>query len=157
MNEELLSRSSQNIATMLQIVLLHEQNLSRLPTNPNQNNPLGDLINIVFTSENMRRNTQATPATPATPETDQETDRINARNESRNQARNHRRNQARYTEHRYGDLITPIYTECPITQETFQEADQVVMVRQCRHLFKTEPFHEWIVINQSCPYCRSPL
>ena len=154
MNEELLSRSSQNIATMLQIVLLHEQNLSRLPTNPNQNNPLGDLINIVFTSENMRRNTQTTPATP---ETDQETDRINARNEARNQARNHRRNQARYTEHRYGDLITPIYTECPITQETFQEADQVVMVRQCRHLFKTEPFHEWIVINQSCPYCRSPL
>ena len=154
MNEELLSRSSQNIATMLQIVLLHEQNLSRLPTNPNQNNPLGDLINIVFTSENMRRNTQATPATP---ETDQETDRINARNEARNQARNHRRNQARYTEHRYGDLITPIYTECPITQETFQEADQVVMVSQCRHLFKTEPFHEWIVINQSCPYCRSPL
>ena len=154
MNEELLSRSSQNIATMLQIVLLHEQNLSRLPTNPNQTNPLGDLINIVFTTENMRRNTQATPATP---ETDQETDRINARNEARNQARNHRRNQARYTEHRYGDLITPIYTECPITQETFQEADQVVMVRQCRHLFKTEPFHEWIVINQSCPYCRSPL
>jgi hypothetical protein len=154
MSEELLSRSSQNIATLLQIVLLHEQNLSRLPTNPNQNNPLGDLINIVFTSENMRRNAEATPATP---ETEQETDRINARNEARNQARNHRRNQARYTEHRYGDLITPIYTECPITQETFQEADQVVMVRQCRHLFKTVPFHEWIQINQTCPYCRSPL
>ena len=154
MNEELLSRSSQNIATMLQIVLLHEQNLSRLPTNPNQNNPLGDLINIVFTSENMRRNTQATPATP---ETDQETDRINARNEARNQARNHRRNQARYSTHRYGDLITPIYTECPITQETFQEADEVVMVRQCRHLFKSEPFHQWIELNQSCPYCRSQL
>ena len=153
MNEELLSRSSQNIATMLQIVLLHEQNLSRLPTNANQNNPLGDLINIVFTSENMRRNTQATP------ETDQETDRINARNQARNarnQARNNR-SEPRYSTHRYGDLITPIYTECPITQETFQEADQVVMVRQCRHLFKTEPFHEWIVINQSCPYCRSPL
>ena len=138
---------------MLQIVLLHEQNLSRLPTNPNQNNPLGDLINIVFTSENMRRNTQATPATPATPETD----RINARNEARNQARNHRRNQARYSTHRYGDLITPIYTECPITQETFQEADEVVMVRQCRHLFKSEPFHQWIELNQSCPYCRSQL
>lgn len=152
MSEELLTRSSQNIATLLQIVLLHEQNLSRLPANTNQNNPLGDLINIVFTSENMRRNTQATPATP-------ETERVNAQNQARNEARNHRRNrsEARYTEHRYGDLITPIYTECPITQETFQEADQVVMVRQCRHLFKTEPFHEWIQINQTCPYCRSPL
>lgn len=151
MSEELLTRSSQNIATLLQIVLLHEQNLSRLHTNTNQSNPLGDLINIVFTSENMRRNTQATP----------ETERVNAQNQARNEAqpqgRNHRRNQARYTEHRYGDLITPIYTECPITQETFQEADQVVMVRQCRHLFKTEPFHEWIQINQTCPYCRSPL
>lgn len=155
MTEELLSRSSQNIATMLQIVLLHEQNLSRLPTNANQNNPLGDLINIVFTSENMRRNTQSTPATP---ETDQETDRINARNarNARNQARNNR-SEPRYSTHRYGDLITPIYTECPITQETFQEADEVVMVRQCRHLFKTGPFHEWIQINQSCPYCRSQL
>jgi len=153
MTEELLSRSSQNIATMLQIVLLHEQNLSRLPTNPNQNNPLGDLINIVFTSENMRRNTQPTP------ETDPETDRINARN-ARNQARNQTRNnrsESRYSTHRYGDLITPIYTECPITQEPFQEADEVVMVRQCRHLFKSAPFHEWIVINQSCPYCRSQL
>lgn len=148
MTEELLSRSSQNIATMLQIVLLHEQNLSRLPTNANQNNPLGDLINIVFTNENMRRNTP-------TPETDPEPDRINARN-ARNQARNNR-SEPRYSTHHYGDLITPIYTECPITQETFQAADEVVMVRQCRHLFKSEPFHEWIVINQSCPYCRSQL
>jgi hypothetical protein len=152
MTEELLSRSSQNIATLLQIVLLHEQNLSRLTTNTNQNNPLGDLINIVFTNENMRRNTEAT--TP-------ETERINARNQERNQARNQARNvnrsEPRYSTHRYGDLITPIYTECPITQETFQEADEVVMVRQCRHLFKSEPFHEWIEINQTCPYCRSHL
>jgi hypothetical protein len=153
MTEELLSRSSQNIATLLQIVLLHEQNLSRLPTNPNQTNPLGDLINIVFTSENIRQNTEATP----------DTDGINARN-ARNQARTQARNQARnnrseprYSTHRYGDLITPIYTECPITQETFQEADEVVMIRQCRHLFKSAPFHEWIEINQSCPYCRSQL
>jgi hypothetical protein len=150
MTEELLSRSSQNISTMLQIVLLHEQNLSRLPTNPNPNNPLGDLINIVFTSENMRRNTEATT----------ETERINTRNQARNQARNQVRNnrsEPRYSTHRYGDIITPIYTECPITQETFQEADEVVMIRQCRHLFKSGPFHEWIEINQSCPYCRSQL
>jgi hypothetical protein len=146
MTEELLSRSSQNIATLLQIVLLHEQNLSRLPTNTNQTNPLGDLINIVFTSENIRRNTQATA---------QETARTNGRNQARE--RNENRSEPRYSTHRYGDLITPIYTECPITQETFQEADEVVMVRQCRHLFKSEPFHEWIEINQTCPYCRSQL
>jgi hypothetical protein len=106
----------------------------------------------------MRRNTETTP----------ETEQINANNQARNQARNQERNQGRnqgrnnrseprYSTYRYGDLITPIYTECPITQETFQEADEVVMIRQCRHLFKSGPFHEWIEINQSCPYCRSQL
>lgn len=125
MNEELLSRSSDNIATLLQIVLLYEQNLARLSRRRQEANPLGDLINIVLNNENLRtRNREEEPV---------------------------------YSEHRYSDLISPIYTECPITQEPFEAADQVVMVRQCRHLFKRTPFHEWIAINQSCPYCRSPL
>ena len=155
MNEELLSRSSQNIATLLQIVLLHEENLSRLSTQTVENNPLGDLINIVFTNENLRRNT-----------------RNQARNEARNQARNEARNDAnnipatpsnnrtrntQYSEHVYSDIISPIYVECPITQEPFQESDRVVMITSCRHLFKRDPFHEWITISQTCPYCRSPL
>jgi hypothetical protein len=125
MNEELLSRSSDNIATLLQIVLLHEQNLARLSRRRQEANPLGDLINIVLNNENLR-------------------------------ARN-REEEPMYSEHRYSDLISPIYTECPITQEPFEAADQVVMVRQCRHLFRRIPFHEWIAINQTCPYCRCPL
>jgi len=130
MNEDLLSRSSQNIATLLQIVLLHEENLSRQSrrVTRQENNPIGDLINIVFSSETLRRN-----------------------------ARNEARAETRYTEHRYSDIITPIYTECPITQDAFQDSDRVVMVRSCRHLFKRDAFHEWIEINQTCPYCRSPL
>jgi hypothetical protein len=133
MNEELLTRSSQNLATLLQIFLLHEQNIARAARRERQdNNPLGDLINIVFTNENLRRNT-------------------------RNEARNDTRNQANYSEHAYSDIIRPIYTECPITQEAFQETDRVVMVRGCRHLFKRDAFHEWLEINQTCPYCRSPL
>lgn len=150
MNEELLSRSSQNIATLLQIVLLHEENLSRLSRVNEENNPLGDLINIVFTSENLRRNT---------------------RNQARNQARNEARNEAnnipatpsnntrntQYSEHVYSDIISPIYVECPITQEPFQDSDRVVMISSCRHLFKRDPFHEWISISQTCPYCRSAL
>jgi hypothetical protein len=135
MNEDLLSRSSDNIATLLQIVLLHEQNLARVSRrNIQENNPLGDLINIVFTSENLRRNSRAARnAVPNTP-----TEPV-------------------YTEHQYSDIITPIYTECPITQEPFQDMDRVVMVRSCRHLFKRNSFHEWISISQTCPYCRSPL
>ena len=125
MNEELLSRSSDNIATLLQIVLLHEQNLARMSRRRQEVNPLGDLINIVLNNENIRaRNREEEPV---------------------------------YSEHRYSDLISPIYTECPITEEPFEAADQVVMVRQCRHLFKRNPFHEWIAINQTCPYCRCPL
>jgi hypothetical protein len=138
MNEDLLSRSSQNIATLLQIVLLHEENLSRLSRRATrqENNPIGDLINIVFSSETLRRN---------------------ARNETRPDTRNETRAEPRYSEHRYSDIITPIYTECPITQDSFQDTDRVVMVRSCRHLFKRDAFHEWIEINQTCPYCRSPL
>jgi len=123
MNEELLSRSSENIATLLQIVLLHEQNLARMTRQRQETNPLGNLINIVLNNE-ILRNRDTEPL---------------------------------YSEYRYSDLISPIYTECPITQEPFEAADQVIMVRQCRHLFKREPFHEWIAINQTCPYCRCPL
>ena len=128
MNEDLLSRSSDNIATLLQIVLLHEQNLSRLSRRVRQdNNPLNDLIHLVLNNENIR-----------------------AQNREN-------RNIEPYSEHRYSDLISPIYTECPITQEPFEASEQVVMVRQCRHLFKRTPFHDWIAINQTCPYCRCPL
>ena len=140
MNQELLSRSSQNISTLLQIVLLHEQNLSRLNRPREETTSLGDLINIVFTSENLRNI------------------RSNTRAQTRNEADNSRNNtEPVYSEHRYSDLINPIYTECPITQEAFEESDRVVMVRSCRHLFKRDPFYEWITINQTCPYCRSPL
>ena len=129
MNEDLLSRSSQNIATLLQIFLLHEQNLARLTRQQaRENNTFGDLINIVI-SENMRT-------------------RTNAQTEEQ---------ERRFSEHHYSDIIRPIYTECPITQETFVDTDIVVMVNACRHLFKRDPFHEWIAINQTCPYCRRPL
>jgi hypothetical protein len=139
MNEDLLERSSQNIATLLQIFLLHEQNLARLSRQRarQENNPLGDLINIVLTSENIRNSrtnaqTNVQTNTPAEPE-------------------------QRYSEHHYADIISPIYTECPITQETFEDRDIVVLVESCRHLFKRDPFHEWISISQTCPYCRRPL
>jgi hypothetical protein len=93
-----------------------------------ENNTFGDLINIVI-SENMRTRTNA--------QTNEQ--------------------ELRFSEHHYADIIRPIYTECPITQETFEDTDIVVMVNACRHLFKRDPFHEWITINQTCPYCRRPL
>ena len=144
MNEDILTRSSQNIATLLQLFILHEENIARLSRPRQETNPLGDLINIVFTSENQRRNTR--------------NERRNAQTRGRNENNENTDNtEPAYSEHQYSNLISPIYTECPITQEAFQDTDRVVMVRPCRHLFKRDPFHEWVRINQTCPYCRAPL
>jgi len=150
MNEDILVRSSQNIATLLQLFILHEENIARLSRPRQESNPLGDLINIVFTSETQRRNTQT--------QANARNERRNAQNRARNENNENNENtDPAYSEHQYSNLIDPIYRECPITQEAFQDTDRVVMVRPCRHLFKRDPFHEWIQISQTCPYCRAPL
>jgi hypothetical protein len=58
----------------------------------------------------------------------------------------------------YVNIISPMNQACPIGHEDFQDDDDVVMVRQCRHIFKRENFIRWAttrgVANLCCPCCR---
>lgn len=64
-----------------------------------------------------------------------------------------------YIEHlititRYSAILNPLNTSCPITHEEFTEYDQVIMINECRHIFKKEPLLNWLNRRQTCPCCR---
>ena len=67
-----------------------------------------------------------------------------------------------YIEHlititRYSTILNPLNTECPITHEEFTEYDEVIMINQCRHIFKKAPLINWLNRRQTCPCCRIML
>ena len=43
----------------------------------------------------------------------------------------------------FSNIITPLNQECPISQELFQEQDDVIQIRSCRHIFHQESILEW--------------
>ena len=55
---------------------------------------------------------------------------------------------------RFGDIIRPNNTSCPISLDVFNETDQVTLIRQCSHIFKPESLNTWFQSNCICPVCR---
>lgn len=55
---------------------------------------------------------------------------------------------------RFGDIIRPLNTSCPITLENFNENDQVLVIRQCSHIFSNTGLTSWFRSNCRCPVCR---
>jgi hypothetical protein len=55
---------------------------------------------------------------------------------------------------RYGDIVRPTNNSCPISLDTFNENDNVTVIRQCGHIFKTESLNTWFQSNCVCPVCR---
>ena len=55
---------------------------------------------------------------------------------------------------RFGDIIRPLNTACPITLENFNENDQVLVIRQCSHVFSNIGLTSWFRTNCRCPVCR---
>ena len=55
---------------------------------------------------------------------------------------------------RYGDIVRPTNTTCPITLETFSDNSEVTVIRHCGHVFNTVDFNSWFRINCRCPVCR---
>jgi predicted Zn-ribbon and HTH transcriptional regulator len=54
-------------------------------------------------------------------------------------------------------LINPKYKYCLMTREYFQAKDKVVLVRECGHIFKREPFMDWANKTSTCPRCKARL
>jgi len=55
---------------------------------------------------------------------------------------------------RFGDIINPLNLACPISLENFNENDQVLVIRQCNHIFTDAGLHSWFRTNCRCPVCR---
>ena len=91
-----------------------------------------DLFNVVITNENMRLNNRENAAANA-----------NASDI--------------YLETTYSQINSPLSTSCPITREDFLDTDAVIMIRECRHVFKKTAFQTWIENNNTCPCCRITL
>lgn len=55
---------------------------------------------------------------------------------------------------RYGDIVSPLNTSCPITLENFNEDDRVLIIRHCNHVFSNSGLISWFRSNCRCPVCR---
>lgn len=54
----------------------------------------------------------------------------------------------------YCCIAVPLNDTCPITQEEFTNNDQVTIIKNCGHIFKTRAINNWLFEHQTCPVCR---
>jgi predicted Zn-ribbon and HTH transcriptional regulator len=62
-----------------------------------------------------------------------------------------------YIECDYSSLSSTSIKRCPITRTSFMPDDCVIFVRECGHVFKREPFYEWITGHSTCPRCTAKI
>ena len=128
MEQQLLLKSSNNLTEMIKLLKIHEETISRITrARAVTDTQIVDLFNVVITNENLR---------------------LNNRDRTDNTV---------YLETPYSEINTPISTSCPITREDFLDTDVVIMIRECRHIFKKTAFLSWIENNNTCPCCRITL
>lgn len=62
-----------------------------------------------------------------------------------------------YNEYIYSNLCAPSEKVCPMSRTYFTPTDKVIMVRECGHIFKKDPFMEWTKNQFVCPRCSCKL
>jgi hypothetical protein len=133
MEQQLLLKSSNNLTEMIKLLKIHEETISRVTrARVVTDTQIVDLFNVVITNENMRLNNRENATATANP------------NDI-------------YLETTYSQINSPLSTSCPITREDFLDNDAVIMIRECRHIFKKTAFQTWIENNNTCPCCRITL
>ena len=55
---------------------------------------------------------------------------------------------------RYGNVINPSNTRCPISLTTFEDDSEVMQILECGHIFVREELMNWFNMNVRCPLCR---
>jgi hypothetical protein len=54
----------------------------------------------------------------------------------------------------FGEVQEPGNRSCPITQEEFDDDDNIMLIRQCGHIFNRDELNRWFQQNVRCPMCR---
>ena len=55
---------------------------------------------------------------------------------------------------RYGNIVNPSNTRCPISLTTFEDDNEVMQILECGHIFVKEELLNWFNMNVRCPLCR---
>ena len=151
----LLMRSSENLTQLIHLALLHEENINNEyterravrsnPPVPTRTNPhyevhsyefsLADLLERYIDASYNRRTTYDSSGTVF------DVSSI--------------AHLLTYTQ--YNNIINPINTSCAITHDEFNENDEVIMINECRHIFKRTSLINWLRFRQTCPCCRINL
>lgn len=130
-----LIQDSININNLIRIILLHEENVNLYLR---QNN------NII--SFNI--------------------DYLNDENETSLDSSNNIQNQNRliinyliqnnnlFFQGKFSDIEHPINNTCSISQEEFDNNDDIIKINACNHIFKREEFIRWLEVSNQCPCCR---
>ena len=52
------------------------------------------------------------------------------------------------------EIEDPVNNICPISQEEFVSNQEVLQIKYCGHIFKTQSLLTWFINRSTCPYCR---
>ena len=134
MEERMLLRSSDNISKLLTLMITHEYNVK----NHMRNNRNFD-IQLIFDriSLDISQN---------------DINETNILNEYLDISSNEPNHPIQHTI--FGALQNRNETICPITQESFNSEDNVVLL-ECGHYFKKDGFMVWARRSRSCHSCRA--
>ncbi len=54
----------------------------------------------------------------------------------------------------FREIVNPVNSICPVTQEHFQPNDLVMHIIHCRHNFNVDTLRRWFTVGHRCPLCR---
>ena len=54
----------------------------------------------------------------------------------------------------YNNIANPLNESCAICQEDFLENEEVTIINECGHIFKSHHIINWLKQDQTCPNCR---
>ena len=140
----LLTRSSENITQLIRLAIMHEENLQN-----EYNNRDRELERIPRSRQN--RNIEFN-----TFEIDI-TDLLDRYLDNSNNVFDISSIQHLMTTTTFNTILNPVNTSCPISHEEFVSTDEVIMINQCRHIFKKNLLLNWLTRRQTCPCCRSNI
>mgnify|MGYP006081501535 CR=1 FL=1 len=129
MNSVNLIQDAINIKNLLRIMLLHEENVNLYLR---QNNNISFNINYI----------------------NNETEQILDTSHNELIINYIIQNNNLFFQGKFSDIEDPLNNMCSISQEYFENNDDIIKINYCNHIFKREPFIRWLQESNYCPCCR---
>jgi hypothetical protein len=136
--ERLLYNSSANIASLIALARLHEETVSRAIRNQSSNQ--SQMINLITGI------IEQTASQDESQQSEEETFEPYSINDT-----------SLFNECKYNTIESPLNHCCPISFDQFNENDDVILIRKCKHIFKKTSIESWLSRSHKCPYCRTNI